>query len=219
MNFNIINQEYNWDIKNNFIYIYNYKKNVNLKIIFYNKDENEDENEELKNNMSDDVEEDCDHYDDNDDDDEYDDEDDDEDDDEEKKEDIIIDINETYDDDNIDYLNAKHLLNSIILPRTHSYKHVIVPIQYYRNNNKIIILGSYAITNLELLKTLYEFYNVKVLSIDELEEINNDDYWNYVDNAKELKNPHYSNTIGLLTNFRYIEKIEDDIFRLELNKV
>ena len=212
MNFNIIYQEYNWDIKNNFIYIYNYKKNVNLKIIFYNKDDNDNDNDdELKNNILDDEEcdeecdEDCDE--------------DCEEDDEEECEDIIININETYDEDNIDYLNAKHLLNSIILSRTHSYKHLIVPIQYYRNNNKIIVLGSYAITNLELLKTLYEFYNVKVLSVDELEEINNDDYWNYVDNAKELKKPHYSNTIGLLTNFRYIEKIENDIFRLELNKV
>jgi len=214
-----IHKEYFWDIKNNFIYIYNYKKNKNLKIIFYNKDEEDDE--ELKNKMEDEECDDCDDCEDDDcddcEDDEYDDED--EDDEEEENEDIIININETYEEDNIDYLNAKHLLNSIILPRTYSYKHLILPIQYYRNNNKIIILGSYAITNLELLKTLYEFYNVKVLNVDELEEINNDDYWNYVDNAKELKKPHYSNTIGLLTNFRYIEKIENDIFRLELNKV
>jgi hypothetical protein len=213
-----INKEYFWDIKNNFIYIYNYKKNINLKIIFYNKDE-EDDKDELKNNMSDDEEcDDCDDCDDCDEDDDYDEDEDDCDEDEEN-EDIIININETYDEDNIDYLNAKNLLNSIILPRTYSYKHLILPIQYYRNNNKIIILGSYAITNLELLKTLYEFYNVKVLSPEELEEINNDDYWNYVDDAKELKKPHYSNTVGLLTNFRHIEKIEDDIFRLELNKV
>jgi hypothetical protein len=214
-----IHKEYFWDIKNNFIYIYNYKKNKNLKIIFYNKDE-EDEDEELKNKMEDEECDDCDDCEDDDcddceDDDEY--EDDEED--EEENEDIIININETYDEDNIDYLNAKHLLNSIILPRTYSYKHLILPIQYYRNNNKIIILGSYAITNLELLKTLYEFYNVKVLSPEELEEINNDDYWNYVDDAKELKKPHYSNTVGLLTNFKYIDQIENDIFRLELNKV
>jgi len=215
-----IHKEYFWDIKNNFIYIYNYKKNKNLKIIFYNKDEEDDE--ELKNKMEDEECDDCDDDDCEDDDcddcedDEYDDEDED---DEEENEDIIININETYEEDNIDYLNAKHLLNSIILPRTYSYKHLILPIQYYRNNNKIIILGSYAITNLELLKTLYEFYNVKVLSPEELEEINNDDYWNYVDDAKELKKPHYSNTIGLLTNFKYIDQIENDIFRLELNKV
>jgi hypothetical protein len=213
---NSITKEYVWDIKNNFIYIYNYKKNINLKIIFYNKDEEDDE--ELKNNMSDDVEEseDCDDCEEDDEEDDCEEVDDCEEDDE-VKEDIIININDTYEEDNIDYLNAKNLLNSIILPRTYSYKHLIVPIQYYRNNNKIIVLGSYAITNLELLRTLYEFYNVKVLSIDELEEINNDDYWNYVDNAKELKKPHYSNTIGILTNFEYIDRIENDIFRLELN--
>jgi hypothetical protein len=209
---NIINKEYFWDIKNNFIYIYKYKKYINLKIIFIN---NEDEDIDVNVEEDIDVEENDDEE--EDDDDDYDEEEDE--DEEEVCKDIVININEIYDEDNIDYLNAKNLLNSIILPRTHSYKHLIVPIQYYRNNNKIIVLGSYAITNLELLKTLYEFYNVKVLSTDELEEINNDDYWNYVDNAKELKNPHYSNTIGLLTDFRYIEKIEDDIFRLELNKI
>ena len=125
-----IHKEYFWDIKNNFIYIYNYKKNKNLKIIFYNKDEEDDE--ELKNKMEDEECDDCDDCED----DEYDDED--EDDEEEENEDIIININETYEEDNIDYLNAKHLLNSIILPRTYSYKHLILPIQYYRNNNKII---------------------------------------------------------------------------------
>jgi hypothetical protein len=196
---NIIHKEYIWDIKNNFIYIYNYKKNINLKIIFYNEDEDDtiiEECEECNEEEEDEEEEDEEE--------------------EEEVEDIIININDSYDEDNIDYLNAKNLLNSIILPRTYSYKHLIVPIQYYRNNNKIIVLGSYAITNLELLRTLYEFYNVKVLNIDELKEIDNDDYWNYVDEAKELKKPHYSNTIGSLTNFEYIERIESDIFRFEL---
>ena len=214
---NIINKEYFWDIKNNFIYIYKYKKNKNLKIIFINKDENEDEDE---NKNEEDIDIDIDEEDiDEEDDDDDDEEDEEEDDDDEDKiyEDIVININEIYEEDNIDYLNAKNLLNSIILPRTFSYKHLIVPIQFYKNNNKIIVLGSYAITNLELLKTLYEFYNVKVLTTDELEEINNDDYWNYVDNAKELKNPHYLNTLGLLTNFKYIDRIENDIFRFELN--
>jgi hypothetical protein len=205
---NIINKEYFWDIKNNFIYIYKYKKYINLKIIFIN---NEDEDIDVNVEEDIDVEENDDEE--EDDDDDYDEEEDEE----EVCKDIVININEIYDEDNIDYLNAKNLLNSIILPRTFSYKHLIVPIQYYKNNNKIIVLGSHAITNLELLKTLYEFYNVKVLTTDELEEINNDDYWNYVDNAKELKNPHYLNTLGLLTNFKYIDRIENDIFRFELN--
>jgi hypothetical protein len=221
---NIINKEYFWDIKNNFIYIYKYKKNKNLKIIFINKDENEEDNDIEKEDIDIDDEEDIDI--DDEEDEEYEEDIDEEDIDEEDEEyeedniedeDIVININEIYEEDNIDYLNAKNLLNSIILPRTFSYKHLIVPIQFYKNNNKIIVLGSYAITNLELLKTLYEFYNVKVLSTDELEEINNDDYWNYVDNAKELKNPHYLNTLGLLTNFKYIDRIENDIFRFELN--
>jgi hypothetical protein len=207
---NIINKEYFWDIKNNFIYIYKYKKYINLKIIFIN---NEDEDIDVNVEEDIDVEENDDEE--EDDDDDYDEEEDE--DEEEVCKDIVININEIYDEDNIDYLNAKNLLNSIILPRTFSYKHLIVPIQYYKNNNKIIVLGSHAITNLELLKTLYEFYNVKVLTTDELEEINNDDYWNYVDNAKELKNPHYLNTLGLLTNFKYIDRIENDIFRFELN--
>ena len=210
---NIINKEYFWDIKNNFIYIYKYKKNINLKIIFIDNDDIDTEKEDIDIDIDIDIEDDIDEEDDN----EEDDDEEDDEDEEDIDEDIVININETYDEDNIDYLNAKNLLNSIILPRTFSYKHLIVPIQYYKNNNKIIVLGSYAITNLELLKTLYEFYNVKVLSTDELEEINNDDYWNYVDNAKELKNPHYLNTLGLLTNFKYIDRIENDIFRIELN--
>jgi hypothetical protein len=221
---NIINKEYFWDIKNNFIYIYKYKKNINLKIIFIDNDDidididKEDINIEEEVDDEEDIEEEVDD-DDIDEEDEEDEEDDEEEEEDEynKDKDIVININEIYDEDNIDYLNAKNLLNSIILPRTFSYKHLIVPIQFYKNNNKIIVLGSYAITNLELLKTLYEFYNVKVLSTDELEEINNDDYWNYVDNAKELKNPHYLNTLGLLTNFKYIDRIENDIFRIELN--
>jgi hypothetical protein len=217
---NIINKEYFWDIKNNFIYIYKYKKNTNLKIIFINKDNDDIEIEQKVEEEEIDIEEEEEEdYEDEDED--YEDEDECEDECEEdnnnKDKDIVININEIYDEDNIDYLNAKNLLNSIILPRTFSYKHLIVPIQYYKNNNKIIIIGSHAITNLELLKTLYEFYNVKVLTTDELEEINNDDYWNYVDNAKELKNPHYLNTLGLLTNFKYIDRIENDIFRFELN--
>ena len=210
---NIINKEYFWDIKNNFIYIYKYKKNINLKIIFIDNDDIDTEKEDIDIDIDIDIEDDIDEEDDN----EEDDDEEDDEDEEDIDEDIVININETYDEDNIDYLNAKNLLNSIILPRTFSYKHLIVPIQFYKNNNKIIVLGSYAITNLELLKTLYEFYNVKVLSTDELEEINNDDYWNYVDNAKELKNPHYLNTLGLLTNFKYIDRIENDIFRIELN--
>jgi hypothetical protein len=201
---NIISKEYSWDIKDNFIYIYNYKKNQNLKIIFYH-DESSSEiyDDETEDSAEEEEEYECDGSDSN----------------EEYEEDIIININDTYDDDNIDYLNAKNLLNSIVLPRTYSYKYLIVPIQYYRNNNKIIVLGSYAITNLELLRTLYEFYNVKILTEEELDEINNDDYWNYVDDAKELNNPHYSNTIGSLTIFEYIERLENDIFRLELNKL
>jgi hypothetical protein len=214
---NIINKEYFWDIKNNFIYIYKYKKNINLKIIFIDNDDIDTEKEDIDIDIE--EEEDIEEEDEDEEEDEEEEEDIDEEDDEynNKDKDIIININEIYDEDNIDYLNAKNLLNSIILPRTFSYKHLIVPIQFYKNNNKIIVLGSYAITNLELLKTLYEFYNVKVLSTDELEEINNDDYWNYVDNAKELKNPHYLNTLGLLTNFKYIDRIENDIFRIELN--
>jgi hypothetical protein len=205
---NIIHKEYIWDIKNNFIYIYNYKKNINLKIIFYNEEEDDTIIEEC---------EECEEDDDCEEDEECGDEEDEEcDEEDEEDEEIIININDSYNEDNIDYLNAKNLLNSIILPRTYSYKHLILPIQYYRNNNKIIVLGSYAITNLELLTTLYEFYNVKVLSIDELKEIDNDDYWNYVDEAKELKTPHYSNTLGSLTNFEFIERIESDIFRFEL---
>ena len=51
---------------------------------------------------------------------------------------------------------------------------------------------------------------------DELDEINNDDYWNFVDKAKELNKSYYSNTIGSLVIFDYIERIENDIFRLEL---
>jgi hypothetical protein len=217
---NTISKEYTWNIKDNFIYIYNYKKNQKLKIIFYNKDDNEEldqnNNEELDQNNNEKIEykcgdtEDSNESEDNEGDyEEYY---------EEEKEDIIIDINNIYDEDNIDFLNAKNLLNSIILPRTYSQKYLIAPIQYYRSNNKIIVLGSHAITNFELLRILYEFYNVKVLTKYELEEINNDDYWDYVDSAKELSNPHYSNTIGLLSNFEYIVRIENDIFRLELNK-
>jgi hypothetical protein len=198
---NIISKEYYWDIKNNYILIYNYKKNKNLKIIFINIEEEQNDDEEDNEDNDDDEE-------DNDDDEYY-----------EENEDIVIDINLSYSEDNIDYLNAKNLLNSIILPRTYSNKHLIVPIQYYRNNNKILILGSYAITNYELLKTLYEFYNIKILTNDELDEINNDDYWNYVDNAKLLEKPRYIDTIGLLTNFVYIDRIENDIFKLELNKL
>jgi hypothetical protein len=206
---NIIHKEYIWDIKNNFIYIYNYKKNINLKIIFYNEEEDDTIIEECEDDCEEDEE--C-----GDEEDEECDEEDEEDEEYEEDEEIIININDSYNEDNIDYLNAKNLLNSIILPRTYSYKHLILPIQYYRNNNKIIVLGSYAITNLELLTTLYEFYNVKVLSIDELKEIDNNDYWNYVDEAKELKTPHYSNTLGSLTNFECIERIESDIFRFDL---
>lgn len=208
----IISKEYTWNIKDNFIYICNYKKKQNLKIIFYNDQSKNDDCEELE-----DCEEceDCEESEESEDCEES----------EESEEsensekdntNIIININDDYDEDNVDYLNAKNLLNSIILPRTYSYKHLIVPVQYYRNNNKIIVLGSHAITNLELLRTLYEFYNVKVLTKDELEEINNDDYWNFVDKAKELNKSYYSNTIGSLTVFECIERIENDIFRLEL---
>jgi hypothetical protein len=205
---NIISKEYCWDIKDNFIYIYNYKKNQNLKIIFYHQELEEPlEEEGCCSTASDDdceasEDDDCEASED--------------DSDEDCEGDIIININDTYDDDNIDYLNAKNLLNSIILPRTYSNKYLIAPIQYYKNNNKIIVLGSYAITNLELLKTLYEFYNVKVLTKEELNEINNDDYWNYVDDAKDLINPHYSNTVGILRKFEYIDRIVNDTFLLGL---
>lgn len=206
---NIISKEYNWDIKDNFIYIHNYKKNKNLKIIFYYdesklqdeccsiSDEEEDEDEDDDNEEEEEEESS-------------------EESNNKLNEDIIININDNYDDDNIDYLNAKNLLNSVILPRTFSNKYLIAPIQYYKNNNKIIIFGSYAITNLELLKTLYEFYNVKVLTKEELDEINNDDYWNYVDEAKELNKPHYSNTVGILRKFEYIDRIVNDTFLLGL---
>ena len=202
----IISKEYTWNIKDNFIYICNYKKKQNLKIIFYNDESKNEDCEELEDceESSDSEEsedcEDCEESEDS----------------EKDNTNIVININDDYDDDNVDYLNAKNLLNSIILPRTYSYKHLIVPVQYYRNNNKIIVLGCHAITNLELLRTLYEFYNVKVLTKDELDEINNDDYWNFVDKAKELNKSYYSNTIGSLVIFDYIERIENDIFRLEL---
>ena len=202
----IISKEYTWNIKDNFIYICNYKKKQNLKIIFYNDESKNEDCEELEECEESEESEDCEDCEESEDSEES----------EKDNTNIVININDDYDDDNVDYLNAKNLLNSIILPRTYSYKHLIVPVQYYRNNNKIIVLGSHAITNLELLRTLYEFYNVKVLTKDELDEINNDDYWNFVDKAKELNKSYYSNTIGSLVIFDYIERIENDIFRLEL---
>ena len=210
----IIRKEYTWNIKDNFIYICNYKKKQNLKIIFYNDESKNEDCEELEDCEDCEESEDCEE--DETEDSEESEESEDSEDSEKDNINIVININDDYDDDNVDYLNAKNLLNSIILPRTYSYKHLIVPVQYYRNNNKIIVLGSHAITNLELLRTLYEFYNVKVLTKDELDEINNDDYWNFVDKAKELNKSYYSNTIGSLTVFEYIERIENDIFRLEL---
>ena len=211
----IISKEYTWNIKDNFIYICNYKKKQNLKIIFYNDESKNKDCEELEDC------EDCEESEESEDSEECEDceeseECEESEDSEKDNTNIVININDDYDDDNVDYLNAKNLLNSIILPRTYSYKHLIVPVQYYRNNNKIIVLGCHAITNLELLRTLYEFYNVKVLTKDELDEINNDDYWNFVDKAKELNKSYYSNTIGSLVIFDYIERIENDIFRLEL---
>jgi hypothetical protein len=210
----IISKEYTWNIKDNFIYICNYKKKQNLKIIFYNDESKNEDCEELEDCEDCEESEDCEE--DETEDSEESEESEDSEDSEKDNINIVININDDYDDDNVDYLNAKNLLNSIILPRTYSYKHLIVPVQYYRNNNKIIVLGSHAITNLELLRTLYEFYNVKVLTKDELDEINNDDYWNFVDKAKELNKSYYSNTIGSLIIFDYIERIENDIFRLEL---
>ena len=210
----IISKEYTWNIKDNFIYICNYKKKQNLKIIFYNDESKNEDCEELEDCEDCEESEDCEE--DETEDSEESEESEESEDSEKDNTNIVININDDYDDDNVDYLNAKNLLNSIILPRTYSYKHLIVPVQYYRNNNKIIVLGSHAITNLELLRTLYEFYNVKVLTKDELDEINNDDYWNFVDKAKELNKSYYSNTIGSLVIFDYIERIENDIFRLEL---
>lgn len=107
------------------------------------------------------------------------------------------------------------ILQKIILPKTFGIKHLLIPVHRFRLCNRVLTLSSNEITILELLNKLYIFYNTSITH-EELETINNNDCFNYVNDAKKLKNPVYSDIVyNLLPSV--ITKIYDDFYLLHFD--
>jgi len=68
---------------------------------------------------------------------------------------------------------------------------------------------------MEVIDVIYHFYNTKELTLSDLQKLDEDDSWNYIKNAKELKttNPmkkvHYINIMGDCVFFEGLKCIED----------
>lgn len=114
-------------------------------------------------------------------------------------------------------INNKYanIFQKIILPKTFGIKYLLIPVHRFRICNRVLKFSNNEITILELLRELYIFYNTPITH-EELETIDNNDCFNYVNDAKKLKNPVYSDIVYNLLPSN-ITKIYDDFYLLNFD--
>jgi len=94
--------------------------------------------------------------------------------------------------------------NKIVIPKNKTTKnrYIKVPVQRFSKNYEYILLDKEEYSAMEVIDVIYHFYNTKEITLSDLEKLDNDDVFDYIKNAKELKttNPtekiHYINIMG-----------------------
>ncbi len=110
------------------------------------------------------------------------------------------------------------ILQTVVIEKntTNNIRYLTVPIQRFSCSLKVIFLDNEEYSIYRLLEIIYEFYNNRELSLEDLKNINDDDVYDYVTNATKQKkeNPetkiHYINVMGSKKYFENICKQIDD---------
>ena len=109
-------------------------------------------------------------------------------------------------------------LQKIVIPKNTSsnIRYLTLPIQRFSNSLKVIILDNDEYSIYRLFITIYQFYNEKEISYEDLKNINDDDVHDYVTNAviKKRTEPdckmYYIDVMGGKKFFEQICEKKDD---------
>lgn len=106
----------------------------------------------------------------------------------------------SYEDtDELTSLSDDHY-QSIIIDNTYKHYKLVVPIHRFEVNKTIIELPSKEITVKEFLEILYNFYNTKKLTLDDLKNLDQEDCFGYIKNAIDRvtkgEDVYYINIMG-----------------------
>jgi hypothetical protein len=107
--------------------------------------------------------------------------------------------------------------NKIVIPKNtkNNIRYLTLPTHRFCKNYEVIILGDGEHTAFDILNIIYEFYNNKELSLIDLKRLDEDDVWDYVKDATDLKkeNPeekiYYTHIMGDKMFFEGVYYCED----------
>ena len=115
-----------------------------------------------------------------------------------------------------EYKNPEqNFFNKVIIKKnnTKNKRYLVLPIQRFAKNYKVILLPDEKITVGELFTIIYNFYNQKILTYEEIKELNDDDVFDYVNNAcinhkRKNKDIKYIDIMGdkRIYEFIYVSK-------------
>ena len=109
-------------------------------------------------------------------------------------------------------------LHKIVIPKniTSNIRYLTVPIHRFASSLKVIILDNDEYSIYRLFITIYQFYNEKEISYEDLKNINDDDVYDYVTKIviKKRTNPelkiYYIDIMGDKTHFETIYNKTDN---------
>lgn len=107
-------------------------------------------------------------------------------------------------------LTKKQANNIVVQNQNNISAYLILPFQRFNENQFWIELKNSTYTLEELLNVIYEFYNCKNLTLDDLEKLNSNDVYDYINNAKNklINNPDsIVHPIEIMGDKRYFEGI------------
>ena len=97
----------------------------------------------------------------------------------------------------------------IVIPKntTNKDRFIKVPVHRFSKNYEKILLDNEEYYAIDIINIIYHFYNTKELTLSEIQKLDEDDVFDYVKNAKQLKttNPtekvYYINIMGDCVHF------------------
>lgn len=115
--------------------------------------------------------------------------------------------------------------NKIIIPKNKINKNrfIKVPVHRFSKNYEKILLDKEEYCAIDIINIIYHFYNSKELTLNDLQRLNDDDVFDYVKKAKQLKTTntskkiYYINVMGDcvyfegLRSYEYPNSIEYDL--------
>ena len=114
---------------------------------------------------------------------------------------------------------TKKILNSEIIPESINEKIIIVPVDRDWRYYKYIKIVKKALNYKELFDLSYDFYDETKLSLEEIDDMDND-YWSYIKDAKsKIKKGNTVCIISIMGNlcrFEGVEEVYEDVYRLKM---